>query len=632
MQEDDTENISTDEKSKKGRPKGSKNKRKRGRPKTKKKSYYKAKAKIKIQETDISNVQLPKFELTPLKQYKDKENLIIPETLEAFPTTEKKAPKLTQENLLDANLDEQKLTEKSFLQTAKEINEDPVDPSYYYRGSKHIPVAGAEYAFTPDMVEEIRKCKEDIIYFAENFFYVITLDRGKQKIKLYDAQKRMLLNMVNNRFSANLACRQAGKALALNTPIYTKRGWKTMGDLTTKDRVVGTSGDFIKITHAHEVLYNRNCFKLTFNSGEDIIADEEHQWFVQSQEDSIGSIKTTKELKEQMLAGIKFKIPVCKKFAENVSQDYHFITNIEEYESVPVRCITVDSEDSLYLAGKTFIPTHNSTLLTVFVLWMTNFNSDYRAAIVANKESTAINIFKRIRMAYEQLPNYIKAGVKDYAKTGLTLENDSSIIVSTTTATSIRGDTLNCISGDSVICYKTYSEEIYTLTIQELFDKLPESIIEEENTFAKLNLNGHVLTDRGWSDFFAVKKSLIDCESVIITTEKDKKIKTTLDHLIFFEEKKFKTAKEFKQGEEIFTKDRKEKIKHIEFVKKQKSEWFDIVQTQDKSFLANNIKVHNCICLDEAAFIECLSGEAIINFLQDGKVTSKKMEQLFDEL
>jgi hypothetical protein len=42
---------------------------------------------------------------------------------------------------------------------------------------------------------------------------------------------------------------------------------------------------------------------------------------------------------------------------------------------------------------------------------MVCFNDDHRAAIVANKESTAINIFKRVRMAYEQLPNYIKPGI-----------------------------------------------------------------------------------------------------------------------------------------------------------------------------------------------------------------------------
>jgi hypothetical protein len=103
---------------------------------------------------------------------------------------------------------------------------------------------------------------------------------------------------------------------------------------------------------------------------------------------------------------------------------------------------------------------------------MVCFNEDYRAAIVANKESTAVNIFKRVRMAYEQLPNYIKPGVKDYAKTGMTLGNDSSILVSTTTATSIRGDSLNCLDGNSKVIYKTADNALYEFTLKELYENL----------------------------------------------------------------------------------------------------------------------------------------------------------------
>jgi replicative DNA helicase len=39
-----------------------------------------------------------------------------------------------------------------------------------------------------------------------------------------------------------------------------------------------------------------------------------------------------------------------------------FITDVRPIESVPVRCIEVDAEDHLFLAGRSFIPTHNSTL------------------------------------------------------------------------------------------------------------------------------------------------------------------------------------------------------------------------------------------------------------------------------
>ncbi|WP_369135789.1 replicative DNA helicase [Modestobacter sp. I12A-02662] len=39
-----------------------------------------------------------------------------------------------------------------------------------------------------------------------------------------------------------------------------------------------------------------------------------------------------------------------------------FITEVRPVASVPVRCIQVDAEDHLFLAGRSFIPTHNSTL------------------------------------------------------------------------------------------------------------------------------------------------------------------------------------------------------------------------------------------------------------------------------
>jgi replicative DNA helicase len=39
-----------------------------------------------------------------------------------------------------------------------------------------------------------------------------------------------------------------------------------------------------------------------------------------------------------------------------------FITDVRPIDSVPVRCVQVDNSDHLYLAGRSMIPTHNSTL------------------------------------------------------------------------------------------------------------------------------------------------------------------------------------------------------------------------------------------------------------------------------
>ncbi|NRA43492.1 MAG: phage terminase large subunit family protein [Oligoflexales bacterium] len=46
------------------------------------------------------------------------------------------------------------------------------------------------------------------------------------------------------------------------------------------------------------------------------------------------------------------------------------IVNIEKVDSVPVRCIQVDSPSHLFLAGKSMIPTHNTTILFNMLMYM----------------------------------------------------------------------------------------------------------------------------------------------------------------------------------------------------------------------------------------------------------------------
>ena len=66
-----------------------------------------------------------------------------------------------------------------------------------------------------------------------------------------------------------------------------------------------------------------------------------------------------------------FRLP--RKVARQVirtkaSAGRRYITDIRPVPSVPVRCITVDSPDSLYLVGETCIPTHNTFLLRLLLL------------------------------------------------------------------------------------------------------------------------------------------------------------------------------------------------------------------------------------------------------------------------
>ena len=172
----------------------------------------------------------------------------------------------------------------------------------YYLGNKHLPTKDAEFEWTPKMIREIKKSSGNLLFFAENFFTIVNLDKGRDKIQLHKCQKRVLRALRDNRFNIVLASRQIGK----------------------------------------------------------------------------------------------------------------------------------------------------TTMMCIYALWTACFNDDQRILIVANKEQTAINIFKRVRIAYEELPNWLKPGVEEYGKTSMLLANGSSVGISTTSSDAGRGDSCNVLVLDEL--------------------------------------------------------------------------------------------------------------------------------------------------------------------------------------
>lgn len=66
-----------------------------------------------------------------------------------------------------------------------------------------------------------------------------------------------------------------------------------------------------------------------------------------------------------------------KKYADDVN--WRYIRKMEEVESVPVRCITVDSPSHTYLCSKSMIPTHNTYFLN-YVLIRLNLIHNWKVA------------------------------------------------------------------------------------------------------------------------------------------------------------------------------------------------------------------------------------------------------------
>ena len=158
----------------------------------------------------------------------------------------------------------------------KNEEDDELDPEdilvdgKFYQGNENILRRDGTFKWTDEMVADFKLCHKSILHFAENHFYIIHLDRGKEKIVLYKYQKRLLKAFKSNRFNVVLSSRQSGKALDIKTPIPTPNGFVKMGDLKTGDQIYGLDGNPYNIIQAHEYLENRNCYKIIFDNGEEI--------------------------------------------------------------------------------------------------------------------------------------------------------------------------------------------------------------------------------------------------------------------------------------------------------------------------------------------------------------------------
>ena len=168
---------------------------------------------------------------------------------------------------------------------------------------------------------------------------------------------------------------------------------------------------------------------------------------------------------------------------------------------------SIDSENHTFFSNG--ILSHNTTIATIFCLWVAIFNADKTILLVANKESTAREIIKRIKLAYEEIPNWLKAGVGEWAKESLVLTNNSRIEISTTTGTAARGKSADLLFVDEmdfieagmlkefwasvfpIISSKKKSKIIVASTPRDtsgLFYKLYDGSVKGENEWSNLRI------------------------------------------------------------------------------------------------------------------------------------------------
>jgi hypothetical protein len=144
----------------------------------------------------------------------------------------------------------------------------------------------------------------------------------------------------------------------------------------------------------------------------------------------------------------------------------------------------------------------------IYILWYVCFHADKTVAILANKGATAREMLGRITLALENLPHFLQPGCKELNKGSIGFSNNSKIIASATSASSIRGLSVNLLFLDE-FAFVENANEFYTSTypvvtagtdtkviitstangVGNLYYKIYESARKEQNEFKSFRVD-----------------------------------------------------------------------------------------------------------------------------------------------
>ena len=130
--------------------------------------------------------------------------------------------------------------------------------------------------------------KEVFIFSAQDYFedFMFALEWNRPpKERFYMPRRKVLRPLVNalqdladDKLDELFISQppRTGKALADDTPVLTRNGWKNHGDLAVGDEVIGLDGEFKKVLAVHPKC--RLDVMMEFTSGEKIQCHENHEW------------------------------------------------------------------------------------------------------------------------------------------------------------------------------------------------------------------------------------------------------------------------------------------------------------------------------------------------------------------
>src|ERR1700761_3711039 len=132
-----------------------------------------------------------------------------------------------------------------------------------------------------------------------------------------------------------------------------------------------------------------------------------------------------------------------------------------------------------------------TTVASAYLLWRALFVPDTTILVTANKYLQALEIMDRIRYAYQELPDHIRAGVTEYNKGNITFDNGSRIIARATSPDAGRGLSITLLYMDEFAYVPPNKQSEFFTSIQPTLSTGGSCIVtstpkNDEDQFAQI--------------------------------------------------------------------------------------------------------------------------------------------------
>ena len=220
---------------------------------------------------------------------------------------------------------------------------------------------------------------------------------------------------------------------------------------------------------------------------------------------------TEEEVKEYVKCG-KDPVYFCNKYLKVISLDEGLVPfNLYPYQEQMFKHFN-DNRFSIVLACR---QSGKSISSVAYILWYACFHSEKTIAILANKGATAREMLARVTLMLENLPFFLQPGCKALNKGSIEFSNNSRIIASATSGSSIRGMSVNLLFLDE-FAFVERANEFYTSTypvisagketkviitstangIGNTFHKIWEGAVQGVNEFTPFTVNWYDVPGR----------------------------------------------------------------------------------------------------------------------------------------